>query len=500
MAQEKNQSKNTIFPTTIQTLIKELNEKAQNKPDLKFSIYQKDGIKLVLFCIPYLIDVQKTDQILLHNILDMEAEWTNKALLNNIPLKHEKPLSSAEEIIDGLVNGKAFVYIEHEKSVINYDLANAEKRPLEKAETESIVLGPQLAFTESITTNMNALTYRLKTPDLTMEKHSVGERVSKEVRIAYLNSVANETDVDTMRQRINELEVDMIEDAHMLKQYINDSSTTVFPLFAATELIDRTVYSIKQGKIAVLVEDSPIALIAPSTFFSFYESTEDMYLHWNSGTFLRMLRLIAAFITFLLTPMYVVATTYHYEIIPTQLLISIGQSRAVVPFPPILEVLLLELVIELLREAGARLPTKVGQTIGIVGGVVVGTAAVQAGITSNILVILITLSALASFTTPSYIMGTAIRLIRFPVIIISGFYGIIGVMFGLSFLIIHLVKLSSLGRSYLAPLYPLQLADFNKVFFRLPEQRQGRRFKSYQLKDKRIFDKKKALERKDIDE
>lgn len=216
-----------------------------------------------------------------------------------------------------------------------------------------------------------------------------------------------------------------------------------------------------------------------------------MYLHWNSGTFLRMLRLIAAFITFLLTPMYVVATTYHYEIIPTQLLISIGQSRAAVPFPPILEVLLLELVIELLREAGARLPTKVGQTIGIVGGVVVGTAAVQAGITSNILVILITLSALASFTTPSYIMGTAIRLIRFPVIIISGFYGIIGVMFGLSFLIIHLVKLSSLGRSYLAPLYPLQLADFNKVFFRLPEQRQGRRFKSYQLKDKRIFDKRK---------
>ena len=198
--------------------------------------------------------------------------------------------------------------------------------------------------------------------------------------------------------------------------------------------------------------------------------------------------------------MYVAATTFHYELIPTQLLISIGQSRAAVPFSPIVEVLLLELMIELLREAGARLPTKIGQTIGIVGGVVVGTAAVQAGLTSNILIILVTFSALASFTTPSYIMSTAIRLIRFPIIILSGLYGIIGIMFGISLLVIHLIKLSSLGRPYLTPLYPFRLADFNKVFFRLPESKQGNRFLSYQPKDKRRLNKKEAMEKKDNNE
>lgn len=501
MAKENQQKNSFIFPTSIPALQKKVETELQNKPDLSFNVYQKNGQKIAVFFIPYLIDSRDFEQFILHALLDMEEKWTtNEVILNRIPIKLEKPMDKLSEIIQGLVDGRVFIYIEHETEVINYDLGNAEKRSLEKAETESIVLGPQLTFTESLTTNMNVISWRLNTPDLAMEKVNVGERVSKEVRIIYLSSVANETDVNTMRQRLTELQVDVIEDAHMLKQYINDSSTTVFPLFANTELIDRAMYAIKQGKIAVLVEDSPLALIAPSTFFSFYESTEDMYLHWNSGTLLRMLRLISAFLTVLLTPMYVVATTFHYEMIPTQLLISIGQSRSAVPFPPILEVLLLELVIELLREAGARLPTKVGQTIGIVGGVVVGTAAVQAGITSNILVILITLSALASFTTPSYIMGTSIRLIRFPVIILSGFYGIIGIMFGLSFLMIHLLKLSSLGRSYLSPLYPLQLSDFNLAFFRLPEQRQGNRFKSYQMKDKRIFKKKKAMERKDIDE
>lgn len=500
MRQVKKRNSSSTFPLTIEALKKKIEEKTLNKPDLNFNVYEQNNKKVVVFCIPYLIDVQKVDQQLLHTLLDMEKEWTNDAILNEIPLKREQPVSNINEIIKGLVDGKVYLYVEQEKSVINYALAKVEKRSLEKAEKESIVVGPQLAFTESLTTNLNVLSWRLKTPDLAMEKISVGERVPKGARIIYLNSVANETDVDTIRQRIEELEVDMIEDIHMLKQYINDDSMTVFPLFLTTELIDRAVYAIKQGKIAVMVEDSPLALIAPSTFFSFYESTEDMYLQWNSGTFLRLLRMIAIIITILLTPMYVVATTYHYEIIPTQLLISIGQSRSAVPFPPIMEVLLLELVIELLREAGVRLPTKVGQTIGIVGGVIVGTAAVQAGITSNILVILVTLGTLASFTTPSYIMGTALRLIRFPIIILSGFYGIIGLMFGVSFLVIHLLKLNSLGRPYLSPLYPLQLADFNKTFFRLPEQKQGKRFLSYQLKDKRIFNKKKATEKKDIDE
>jgi hypothetical protein len=303
-----------------------------------------------------------------------------------------------------------------------------------------------------------------------------------------------------MRQRLEDIDIDMIEDIHMLKQYMLDSSTSVFPQYVASELVDRSVYAIKEGKIVVLTEDSPLALIAPSTFFSFFETTEDRYFHWSFSSFILALRFVAAFFTLSLTPLYVSATTYHYELIPGQLLITLGESRAAVPFPPIIEVLIIEIVIELLREAGARLPTKVGQTIGIVGGVVVGTAAVQAGITSNILIIIVTFSALASFSTPNYVMGNTLRFVRFPLIIFAGFLGIIGVMFGLCLLVIHLVKLESLGRPYLTPLYPFRFADWNKVFFRLPEQRQGTRFASFQPKDKQTFNKEDAVKQYDIDE
>lgn len=223
-------------------------------------------------------------------------------------------------------------------------------------------------------------------------------------------------------------------------------------------------------------------------------------MRWQSGSFLRLLRFAAMFFSILITPTYVAALTYQYAIIPTQILISIGQSRATVPFPPIFEALLLEFLLELLREAGVRLPTKVGQTMGIVGGIVIGQAAVQAGLTSNILIIVVSMSALASFTTPSYLFGTTIRLIRFPLIILAGFLGLIGIVFGLSFLLIHALRLTSLGRPYLIPIYPLRLKDFNKVLFRTPFNHTSKRAGAYRPKILRRFSKKDANQIRDIDE
>src|SRR5690554_3614126 len=201
-----------------------------------------------------------------------------------------------------------------------------------------------------------------------------------------------------------------------------------------------------------------------------------------------------------LTAIYVASMTYHFELIPSKLLIIIGQSRSQVPFPPLLEALLLELLLELLREAGARLPTKVGQTMGIVGGIVIGQAAVEAGLTSNILIIIVAMSALASFTTPSYLMGTSFRILRFPMILLAGIYGLVGIMFGICFIIIHLLKQTSLGRPYLAPLYPLKLKDFNNVFFRSPPDKNYNRATMYRPKDPVRYSKKEASKKRDIDE
>lgn len=489
-----------IFPMKIEELEKLLQNRFENNPDLSFTVYDHENKKIAVFFISYIVETQWVHESLVKTLLEGNEPWTNKAILNNIPLAAAEKKTKLQELLDGLLIGKVFVYIEGEDAALSYLLLKKEKRSLGQAETESLVLGPKVGFTESLITNLNMIRWNIRSENLVMEKYTVGKQEPREVRLVYIKSVANTSDINTMRQRLTELDIDNVDDSSVLMQYLEDSSRSIFPQFLSTELPDRFCYSISRGRIGVLVENSPTSIIAPSTFFSFFESTEDLYMRWNVGSFLRILRYLSFLLSTLLTPIYVSVVTFHYEIIPTSLLVNLGQSRAAVPFPPILEVLILELLIELLRESGARLPTKVGQTIGIVGGVVIGTAAVEAGITSNVLLIVVALSALASFTAPNYLMGTTARLIRFPMIFLAGTLGIVGIVYGMSFLVVHLLKLTSIGRPYLAPIYPFRWEDLNKVIFRLPNDFQNKRFISYRPKKAIRYSKKDARKRRDIDE
>ncbi|WP_054861676.1 spore germination protein [Gracilibacillus sp. JCM 18860] len=499
MRKGRNKS-SKLFPINVDKLKTLMESKFENNPDLSFTIFEKSEARIAVFYISYLVEPEMVEQFMLKPLLDGKSKWTNQSILNEIPLRSGSKIEKLEEILDKILIGEVYIYVENEDAALSYLLDKKEKRDLTQAETESLVLGPKVAFTESMITNLNIVRWSIRSTDLVLEKIMIGERFPREARLVYVKSLADETDINTMRQRLKELEVDQIEDSSVLMQYIEDSSLTIFPQFYLTELPDRFVYAIDKGRIGLLVENSPTATIAPSSFFSFFESTEDLYMRWHAGTFLRSVRFIAIFLSIFLTPLYVAATTFHYEIIPIKELLTIGNSRAIVPFPPIIEVLILEFFIELLREAGARLPTKIGQTIGIVGGIVIGTAAVQAGITSNFLIILVAISALASFTIPNYLMSTAIRIIRFPMIILGGLLGLIGIMFGTCFLLIHLLKIKSLGRPYLTPIYPFRWEDLNKALFRLPIAYQSKRFYSYQPKDIKRYKKNKAKTKKDIDE
>lgn len=274
--------------------------------------------------------------------------------------------------------------------------------------------------------------------------------------------------VNTLHQRIKDLNIDALLDSAVLAEMIDDNSMSVFPQMLLTERPDRFCNCLLDGKLGIIVDGSSMAIVCPQSFTEFFQSQEDQNLRWQIATFVRLLRLTAFFISVYLTPIYVAALTFHYEVIPQAFLVPLSESRALVPFPPIFEALLLEFIIELLREAGARLPTKIGQTIGIVGGIVIGTAAVQAGITSNILLIIIALSALASFTSPSYMMGNAIRLIRFPIIILAGFWGFYGIMLAFCFILIHLLRQSSLGAPYMSPLYPPRVREMRDSVIRMP--------------------------------
>ncbi|SFJ61231.1 GerA spore germination protein [Halobacillus dabanensis] len=489
----------TRFPMSAEEFMNIVKEELNDSPDLIQKVFQIKGQSIIVQYIAYQIKKDRLERDLLEVITSSNNRWTNEDLINKIPISSTVQEEKMDKIIQQMIHGSVSIYIEGEKNVVLFALQNQNHRSLNRAETESLVFGPQVSFTESLITNLNVVRWRLDTEDLVVEKLIVGERIQSEVRIVYLKSLANNENVETMRQRIKDLKVAEVEDTSVLGQLIEDSSSTVFPQLIFTELPDRFCTSISRGRIGVMVDKSPTMLIGPMNLFSFFESTEDLYMRWNMGTFIRSLRFIAMALSIILTPMYVAALTFHYEIIPSTLLVSLGQSRATVPFPPVLEALLLEMLIELLREAGARLPTKVGQTMGIVGGIVLGQAAVEAGFTSNILIIIIALSALSSFTAPSYLMGTAIRLIRFPMILLAGAWGIIGIVFALSFLVIHLLKQKSLGRPYLSPIYPFQWNDFNDSFFRVPFPKNTGRSKYLMTKDQDRYSKAKASERKDVD-
>lgn len=306
--------------------------------------------------------------------------------------------------------------------------------------------------------------------------------------------------MDTVTQRLQDIEFDHLVDSSFITQMIADNSNSPFPQLLDTERPDRVVSNLAEGKIAILVDGSPHALTCPTTVVEFFGASDDYYLTWHLASVFRLIRLFAVIFSVLSTPLYVAVLTYHFEMIPPELMATIVSSRSDIPFPPILEVIILELTIELLREAGARLPTKIGQTIGIVGGIVIGTAAVDAGLTSNVLLIIVALSALASFTTPVYQIGNTIRLIRFPFLMGAQLWGLVGVSMCMVFYIGHLIKLQSIGRPFFEPLYPLRFKDLKDAFIRLPFPKQVERPVLMRSEDPVRMNKDRVKAKRDIDE
>ncbi|WP_456274480.1 spore germination protein [Bacillus sp. AK031] len=498
--QRREEEKSIAHSLNLEGLKEEIQDSLKQSCDIIFHEIEKDGNTILII---YLEDIINPDQLQQHIIKPLEktAEWTDpKCIANSINIGKISITNRLIDIIEAIINGHAYIYAEGQSSGVLADIAQKASRGLEKAETESLVFGPKVAFTESISTNLNLIRTNVNDPNLCVEQFHLGSRVKTKTYLIYIKDIADEENVNTFKQRMKDLEVDSIIDSSVLAQMIEDNSYTVFPQLITTELPDRFSISLLHGKVGILVDHSPQAIVGPSTFLNFFESTEDIYMRWNMGSFLRVLRFLAIFLSVLLTPAYVAVLTYHYEVIPSSLLVSLGESRSKVPFPPVFEALLLEFIIELLREAGARLPTKVGQTMGIVGGIVIGQAAVEAGFTSNILIIIIAISALGSFTAPSYAIGTAVRIIRFPIIICAGLFGGVGIMFAFSFLLIHLLKLSTIGTPYLSPVYPLVVSDLKYSLFRLPHQFMGKRPESNSTIDNEKMKERKKTEKKDVDE
>lgn len=274
--------------------------------------------------------------------------------------------------------------------------------------------------------------------------------------------------MERVKTRIQNVEYQGFVGMPVLKQMLEDKPYSPFPQFGLTGRPDNVTAALLDGRIIIMLNGSPDAAICPASFLEMFSSPEDFYNRWSTASLLRMIRFFGLFVTILLTSSYVSVLTFHPEMLPPALLTILSQSRSQVPFPPVIEVLFIELVIEVLREAGIRMPTKIGQTIGIVGGIVIGTASVQAGLASNILIVLVSISALLSFVPPNFLMSNAIRLVRYGFILMAGLMGMYGQMLMLAFLFAHLLNLTSLGTPCMAPGVPRQWTDLLNGLVRAP--------------------------------
>ncbi|WP_054024503.1 spore germination protein [Bacillus sp. FJAT-28004] len=385
-----------------------------------------------------------------------------------IPIEDVEITDQAEDVQAKLLKGYAVAALdEDDRKHALIPISNREGfRKTNDTENEFSVVGPKVGFVEDIDTNIGLLRRQINIPTLVVKEIMIGSTSKTRVAIVYIDGVTNKQYVQTVEQRLKQIDYDVIFDTSQLDQFISDNSLTPFPLFLSTERRDRVVYALINGQVAFISDGSPYFVTGPSTLFDFFLSPEDYYLPWILGSFFRMIRIFGVIFSLFATSMYIAITTFHYEVIPRDLLEPLIFSRKNVPFPPLLEVLFLEITIEFLREAGARLPTKIGQTLGIVGGIVIGQATVLAGLTSNILVIIVAFSALASFATPIYKMSNAIRFLRFPLIVASSIWGAPGLFIGLGFLLVHLTRLTSLGVPYIVPINPLRIQDLKDSFIR----------------------------------
>ncbi|OPA75092.1 spore germination protein [Paenibacillus selenitireducens] len=402
--------------------------------------------------LPELINIEQLNKFVLTPLQQVHWVPTSEQLKRYVMVGEVRTMESIADAIPLMMKGWVYVATPHTGVVVN--IANIPNRQIGSPQNETTILGPMLAFNESLETNTALLRSSIPNTALHKEAFKIGNKRNTSVHLMYMTDQVEESCANIVRQRIQQLYSNDITGSSELMHLIQDNDSSIFPQMILTERVDLASHSLLEGKIVILVDGSPLVIIGPSEFTDFFLTTEDRYMGWGIGTFLRILRMLALLISVYLTPAYVAALTFHYEIIPSSLLVSLIESRSRVPFPPLFETLILELTMELLREAGARLPTKVGQTMGIVGGIVIGQAAVQAGFTSNILIMLVALAALGSFATPNYLMSSTLRLIRYPMVIFAGLWGSIGIVFFSVLATIHLIRQTSLGQPYFYPIHP----------------------------------------------
>ena len=372
--------------------------------------------------------------------------------------------STFDDIVNGINSGNCALFIDTLNIAFNIDVKGFKQRSVDTPQNEIVIKGPHEAFVENIRTNTSLLRRILNNENLIIQNIEVGNVTRTKCALCYIKDIANSDLVSEVEYRINNLKINSLLSAGELEQLISDSNDLGVPRIISTERPDTTSRYLLQGRVIVIVNGTPYALIIPTTLIDFLSTPEDVNLKSTFANFLKGIRFLAALITLLLPGIYVAITSYHQEIFPTELLFSILSARENVPFPVIVEILLMEVSFELIREAVLRVPSAIGSTIGIVGALVIGDAAVSANIVSPTLLIIVAITAISSFAIPDYSFGFHLRLFKFIFILLGFMAGFLGISLGLFVYISLLANMKSFGLNTTVPFAPYVSSKGNKYF------------------------------------
>ncbi|MBD2871428.1 spore germination protein [Paenibacillus arenilitoris] len=478
------QTQNALTPLSpsLHANVKAVRSRFGGSSDLVVRLFRSDAApdrELAVVYVDGLVNASTINESIMEPLMGM-------ALPEHAPRKGEKMIDALrgcvvsvgsvrevrtlDEALQGMADGLCLILADGSAAALTADANGGDQRAVTNPQTQTVIRGPQYGFVENIRTNISLVRRIIRSPNLHVQMHKIGRQTNSNVAVLYLHGVVDEGILKEVYRRLADIDIDGVLESGYIEEFIQDETFTLFPTLLNTERPDTVAAALLEGRVAVLVDGTPIALMAPTNFFTFFQSPEDFYQRYDIASFVRIIRYAAFIVSMLLPALYIAVTTYHQEMLPTTLLISLAAQREGIPFPGLIEALLMELTFEVLREAGLRMPRAIGPAISIVGALVLGQSAVQAGIVSAGMVIVVSFTAISNFVMPESNMAATSRILRFAFMLMAGMLGFFGIFISVLFMLIHMTSLRSFGVPYMSPMAPgpKKQGLWRDVFVRLP--------------------------------
>lgn len=442
-----------------------------NAPDLVIRRIQKENYQTVaLVYLSELTDKKDITDSILKPLL--KEEFTPEIELI-IPIGNISKVQFLDQIQESLLEGNAILLVNEYIEAYKFEIKGGPNREPSDSKNEISIKGTHQGFVEAAGKNIAIVRNYLPTAKLTVTSTEIGEEGKTKIHLLFLMEKADFQITEEIRGRLENIKVDSIVNTGELIKHIEDNPYSPFPQLLLTERPDTAVSYLLEGKFVIVVDHSPNVLIGPTNFLSFFRNIDDSSTRWMINFILQILRIVAFFLALILPATYIALISFNYSLIPVPLFLSIAESRENVPFSAIVEAMIMEITLEMMREAALRLPAPIGQTMGIVGGIIIGQAAVQAGIVSNIMIIIVSVTAIASFTVPNYDMSLAVRYLRFPMMLLATWFGFVGIVIGLMILLAHILSICSMGTPYGVSFFPLQICKLKNFILKYKNETKG---------------------------